>query len=485
VLITTRKSILAGFTLAILLFGGSAALRAQDEPQPPTEDKPKPAGTSTPIPLATPGDLQNQPDDNNLNLRPDNTPLTGILTPTLGMPETRHSYWAPGIQWSGSFQSNGYNQPQNSGWVANNYFMGNLSVLKVWRESQLAVNYSAGGFISSDSTQGNGYSQQLSISQTFQWNRWLIQLNDQFSYLPQTSLGFGSGTGLGAPGVGGTVGPVIPGLGSNYVPSQSIYSALGPRYSNAGVVQLTYTTSPRGSITMSGSYGLLDFVDAGNVNNQTTTGTIGYNYTLSAKDSIGAFYRFSSYHYSGQPQANGDHSVNFAYSRKLTGSLALQLYVGPDFTTSRITTTGNSLMYGVNVGSSLSYAKQNGSLTASYSHGISGGSGVLTGAAGDQLNFSANHKLTRIWSGQLNAGFAHTTPLTISLPGTLQSYNTWTVGGGFNRPAGRNGTFAIAYNADLTDYGQGGCVGVACTSNQTYQYVTINFQWHTRPFILP
>jgi len=482
---TARRSILASLTLALLLFGGIAPLRAQDEPQPPTEDKPKPAATSTPIPLVNPGDLFNQTDDSTLNLRPDNTPLTGILTPTLGSPETRHSYWQPGIQWSGSFQSNGYNQPQSSSWVANNYFMGNLSLLKAWRESQLAVNYSAGGYISSDSTQGNGYSQQLAISQTFQWNRLLIQLSDQFSYLPQTSLGFGSGTGLGAPGVGGPIGPVIPGLGSNYVPNQSIYTALGPRYSNAGVVQLTYTTSPRGSITMSGSYGLLDFVDAGNVNNQSTTGTIGYNYSLTAKDSIGAFYRFSAYHYSGQPQANGDHSVNFAYSRKLTGSLALQLYVGPDFTTSRISTAGNSLSYGVNVGATLNYATQKGGLTASYSHGVSGGSGVLTGSTGDQLSFSAIHKFNRIWSGQLNVGFAHNAPLTISSPTTLPGYNTWTVGGGVSRPAGRNGTFAIAYNADLTDYGQAGCVGIACTSSQTYHYITMNFQWHTRPLILP
>jgi len=484
-LITARRSILAGFSLALLFFGGIVQLHAQDEPQPPTEDKPKPAGTSTPIPIMNPGDLLNQPDENNLNLRPDNTPLTGILTPTLGSPETTHSYWVPGFEWSGVFQSNGYNQPQNSSWVANNYFMGNLSVLKAWRKSQFAVNYSAGGYISSDSTQGNGYSQQLAISQTLQWNRLLIQLSDQFSYLPQTSLGFGSGTGLGSPGVGGPIGPVIPGLGSNYVPNQSIYSALGPRYSNAGVVQLTYTTSPRGSITMSGSYGLLDFVDAGNVDNQTTTGTIGYNYVLNYKDSIGAFYRFSAYHYSGQPQANGDHSVNFAYSRKLKGSLALQLYVGPDFTTSRISTTGSSLMYGVNVGASLNYATQKGGLTASYSHGVSGGSGVLTGSTGDQLNFSANHKINRVWSGQLNVGFAHNAPLTISSPTTLQGYNTWTVGGGVSRPAGRNGTIAIAYNADITDYGQAGCVGVACTSSQTYHYVTINFQWHTRPLILP
>src|SRR5260370_16314126 len=118
-------------------------------------------------------------------------------------------------------------------------------------------------------------------------------------------------------------------------------------------------TFPRGSITMSGSYGLLDFVQSGNVNSDLTSGTIGYNYTLTHKDSFGAFYRFSAYHYSGQPQANGDHAFNFAYSRKVTGTLALQLYAGPDFTTSRISTNGNSLLYGVTLGSSLMYSARN------------------------------------------------------------------------------------------------------------------------------
>ncbi len=124
-------------------------------------------------------------------------------------------------------------------------------------------------------------------------------------------------------------------------------------------------------------------------------------------------------------------------------------------------------------------------MALAYSHGVSGGSGVLTGSTTDQLNFTANHKLSRMWSGQFNLGFAHNSALNTGIQATSQSFNTWTVGGGVSRPAGRNGTFAIAYNADITNYGQAGCVGTACSSTQTYNYVTINFQWHTRPLILP
>ena len=315
----------------------------------------------------------------------------------------------------------------------NNFIVGNLSLLKVWGGSQLSLNYSGGGFFSTDSTQGNGSYQQLAVSQSFQWRRLQLQLIDQFSYLPQTSLGFGGGTSLGIPGTGGTTGPVIPGMGNNYVPNQSIYNAVGPRYSNAPVIQLTYATSPRGSITMSGSYGTLNFVQAGNVDNQATTGTIGYNYLLNRQDTIGAFYRFSAYHFSGQPDAYGNHSINIAYGKKFTGRLALQLYGGPSFTTSRVSTNGNSMTYGVNVGASLVLGFHNGGLTVGYNHGISGGSGVLAGSNVDQLNLGANHKLGRIWSGQVNMGYAHNTPIQGFGPSISQTYNTWTFGGGVNR----------------------------------------------------
>ena len=474
------KSLLALMILLCALFSAAKPLRAQEEPQPPAEDKPKPAGAAAnPFPLV--GVEEPIP-----GLEPDITPLTGVQTPTLGSPPVLHSYWEPGIQWSGSIQSNPYNQTPASSWVMNNYFAGTLSLLKVWSGSQLALNYSAGGYVSTDSTQGNGYYHQLAFSQTFQWRHFSVQLLDQFSYLPQSSFGFGGGTGLGLPGTGGTLGPVIPGMGNNYVPNQTIFASVGARYSNAASVQVTYTTSPRGSITLSGSYGLLNFVESGNVNNDMTTGTVGYNYILTAKDSIGAFYRFTAFHFSGQPLAYGDHSANFAYSRKLTGRLALQLYTGPDFTTSRVISPGgNSLTYGVNAGANLNYGFEAGGINAGYSHGVFGGSGVLVGSTSDLINFGANHKLGRIWSGQINMGYAHNTPLPNSPQATGQNFNTWNAGGGVSRSLGRSANLAIAYNATITDYGLGGCLGAACSSSQTFQFVTVNFQWHTRPFVLP
>lgn len=468
--------------LTVALLVGARLSCAQDEQQPSGGNKPKPAGSTYPIPGVNTGEEQDQ---DNRGLNPDTTPLTGLLSPTLGSQGLQHSYWIPGLQWSGAIQSTSYNQTQNTDWLMNNYFVGNLSMIKAWGHNQLTMNYSAGGYVSTNSAQENGYYQQLALSQTLSWNRWQLQLSDQFSYLPESSFAFGGSTGLGTPGTGGSLAPVIPSIGNNSVPNQGIFAAIGPRYSNTGAVQLTYSTSPRGSITFGGSYGLLNFVDAGNVDSNSVTGTIGYNYAISRESTIGVFYRFSAYHYSNQPQANGDHSFNLAYGRKITGRLALQLYAGPDFTTSRIHPAGDSVNYGVFAGANLQYAFLNGmSISLAYTHGTSAGSGVLVGSTSDQINFGATRRLTRLWTGQLSTGYSRNTPVGSAIQTNTQTFNTWSVGGGITRPVGRSTNFGINYTAQFTDYGLAGCIGAACTSNQTYHYVTINLQWRARPFVL-
>jgi len=62
-----------------------------------------------------------------------------------------------------------------------------------------------------------------------------------------------------------------------------------------------------------------------------------------------------------------------------------------------------------------------GGMTLSLGHGVSAGSGVLTGTTMDQLNFAANRKLSRMWTGQFNLGFAHNSALNTGIQTTSQS----------------------------------------------------------------
>jgi hypothetical protein len=487
------RNLLRGiFFLALLFLLGTRTLWAQDQPpqqppQPPPpqepqdnpyDSMPKPAGQAFPYFDFGIG---------NGDLQPDYTPLTGMLNAGLGFPEVKHSYWVPGVQFSSSTQSNLFSPSNSSGWYTNNFVVGNLSLLEAWSRSQLALNYSGGGTFSNNSSVGNSGYQQLAFAESFLLNRWIVQIVDQFAQLPQSAFGFGAGTTLGVPGVGGSLGPTIPGIGNNYVPNQSIFGGFGPRYSNAAVVQATYQLSRRSSITASGSYGILHFVDPGNTDTDSLFGSLGYNYKLTPKDTIGVFYQFASYHYPGSPQAYGSQTVSAAYSRKITGRLALSLYGGPQITSFRVPVGTSSSTTSGYASAFLNYSVERGGISGSYVHGLSGGSGLLTGSILDQVSFSATRQLTRVWSVNAIVGYSHNRTVinSTAAPGN-PSYDNWYAGGGIGRPFGRNLTFSVAFSENLQTNNPGcnvpGC-GVSATASG--QYVTVNLQWHPRPFVLP
>ena len=482
-----RKAILGTCFFAFTLSLGALAARAQEQPQPVPDAPQQPMPDSPPKPAGRsffPG-IENDQQQQQGELQPDFSPLTGMQNATLGYPEIRHSYWSPGIQFSSSVPSNPYGQSGSSNWYADNYVIGNLSLLEAWSRATLAVNYSGGGYFSTDSTRGSGSYHQLALAQNFRTERWLIQLVDQFSYFPQTSFGFGGGTNLGIPGVGGSLGVTIPGLGGNYIPNQSIYGGFGPVYSNAAALQATYAFSRRSSLTVSGSYGLLNFVQAGNFDSNSTVGSIGYNYALSRNNTVGLVYRFSAYHFPGNPQAYGDNVLSVAYGRKLTGRLALRLFVGPEVIYYRIPIGTASRKTGVSASAYLTYGFPRGGFSLGYIYGLSGGSGVLIGSILDQATATAYHKLTRVWTGNVNFGYARNGTIGGSSLFSGPTYDSWFAGGGVSRPIGRNFNFGLAYTANIASVSQAGCTGTGCSPTNTYQIVTVSFQWHPRPFVLP
>jgi hypothetical protein len=479
---------------ALLFLLGTHTLCAQEEPQQPqsqepeqlknnpSDSTPKPAGQS--LPYFDPGSLFGNPD----NLQPDYTPLTGMLNAGLGFPEIKHSYWVPGIQFSSSIQSSQYNSSGNtSGWYVTNYVLGNLSLLEAWNRSQLVLNYSGGGAFSTSSSQGSSAYQQLAFAQSFLLNRWIVQIVDEFSQLPQSAFGFGAGTNLGVPGVPGSLGPTIPGVGGGYVPNQTVFAGYGTRYSNTIVVQATYQLSRRSSITASGAYGILHFVEPGNIDTNSVFGSLGYNYTLTKKDTIGLVYQFSGYHFIGNAQAYGSQTVSAAYGRKITGRMALSLYGGPQFTSTRVPVGTTSTTLNFYTYASLSYAFEKGTISGSYLHGLTNGSGVLTGSILDEVTFTAARKLNRLWSASANLGFAHNRTV-INSAGTASNptYNDWFTAASVDRPIGRDFWFSLAYSPYFGKNNPG-CSVPGCGTSSSYvtQAVTVNFQWHPRPFVLP
>src|SRR4030095_10073765 len=286
---------------------------AQDPQDTQPDQKPKPAAKPYGPIGAQDEDPQNPAPE---TLQPDDRSLTGFQQPTVGTPIERHSYWVPGVSYTNFLQSNGQSQGGDSGWNSTSYLAGNVSLLENWGRSQLFLNYSGGGSFSTDSTIGNGWFQQLGLTQAFKWQRWHLTFLDEFYYLPQSQFGFGAGTGVSKPGIGGSLGGGSTGLGGQFA-GQSIYTAIGPRYSNTFGTQLDYILTPRTSLTFGGIVSFLRFTEPGNVESDSYLGNVGYNYQITRADTIGIVYRYSSFHYLEFPQAIGVQSVQAAYGRKI------------------------------------------------------------------------------------------------------------------------------------------------------------------------
>jgi hypothetical protein len=463
-----RASILLLAALSVAAFG-----RAQDTQ---TEQKPKPAAKVY-GPIGADEENQNPAPE---TLQPDGRPLTGFQQPTVGMNMERHSYWVPGVSYYNFINSNGQTQGGGSGWNSTSYLSGNVSLQENWSRSQLALNFSGGGYFSTDSGSGNGGLAQLGAVQTFNRERWQLTFLDQFAYLPESQFGFGAGTGLATPGIGGTLGVGSTGLGGQFDPGQSIFTAVGPRYTNTFGTQMNYVLTPRGSLTFGGIFSILRFTESGNIESNNYIGNIGYNYEITKEDTIGLQYHFSSFHYLGSEQAIGDHSIQAVYGKKITGRLALQLAGGPEITHYRIPIgAGTNTQHVSGSGTAtLNYAFARGSVSLTFLHGLTSGSGVFVGATTDQLTVSGSRKLSRVWTGDAHLGFAHNRQATTAQGLASPSYDTVYAGGAVARPLGRNASFSLGYTAYReTSDNVGGF-------NFTTHQISVGLSWHSRPFVL-
>src|SRR5208283_3770402 len=261
--------------------------------------------------------------------------------------------------------------------------------------------------------------------------------------------------------------PPQPGLSGNYVPNQSIFTSVGSRYSNTFAPQAVYAASPRGSINFAGVYGILRFVNPGNIESDEVTGNIGYNYQLTKKDSIGVAERYSRFSYIGNPQVIGDNVINAVYGRKMTGRLALQIYGGPDFATFAVPVGSKSNRVSVSGGTTLTYQFSRSSLSINYTHGLTGGSGSLLGANTDQIQGNLGFGISRVWRGSVNFGFSRNQNLAGSQSQTGSTYDSWFAGGALSRPLGRNVNMSFDYSAQIQTSKLTSCSVANCSTNYT------------------
>jgi len=309
---------------------------------------------------------------------------------------------------------------------------------------------------------------------------------DQLIYTPQSPFGFGGLGSLNNLGVGlGNVVGSNPSFNNNFLPGQSILINGSPQISNAAIGEVDYALSHRASLTFAGSYGRLDFVNAGFQNSSSATFQGGYNYLLDRKNSIAVFYGFSANMFSGLSQSIQDHSVQFSYARRITGRLSFQVAAGPNAVIYKSPLAGPSTVASWRASTSLNYQYRHLGTGFSYNHSVTGGSGLLAGAETDMFSGYLNHALNREWDATVSTGYSrnHALQQTMLTAGSA-SPQAWFASAQVSRHFVRYGSLFMAFGTSGQSSLASLCTLPACRVSSLSNTVSIGYNWGLRPIVL-
>ena len=442
-----KTKLLAGMILVALVLCVPAAWAQQKDPRvnPPASPIP-PLSTeessSRTTAVDAPATAPEPPPPAN-----DQRPVTSVEPPSLGILSGGRSFLLPSLRLFQGGSTNAFGGPGNSGVAFMTTFSGGLAFQHVARRQQVSAEYTGGGQFQTVNNNLNSSFHRLGLTYRAGLGRWSLALIDHMQFANEA--GFGGIGGAGSPFRLGGVGAYAGNLNQLLVPSQSIYTNRGARISNTFTGEVQYAASRRSSLTVSGSYGLLHFLDPGFVDNRSTSFQVGYNRVLTAADSLGLSYGLNMLRFGGTDDRVNNHNIHLTYGRQLTGRLALQIGAGPQINAFSNTVNGSDTVLSWSLQSSLLYKAQPGNLSVSYNYGVTGGSGVFLGARTHAVQLAFNRQLSRMWSGGVFTGYAHNSQLAQTAITTAgRSFNTWYTRASVNRPLGRYTGLSLHYGLE-------------------------------------
>lgn len=423
-------------------------------------------------------------------LTPDTTSLSGAQNLTLGTPVT-HSYWQPHVDFFLTADSNGAEVPNGgSNWGLDSSISGGIDLHRISGKNDLSMSYTSGAVFSNESRVGDGVIQGLYVGDKIALRRTTISLLNELEYLPESALGYG---GLG----GTTLGSGVGGLGGGFTPGQSVLFGQGQNIQDSTVAEADVLLTPRASVTLIGGYSFLHYFDSDLFNYDNFNFRGGYNYQLTGKDTLSAFYTFTGFRYSNADQTIDAHAFQVAYGKRVTGKLAFQVAAGPQIVVSRFPITGtptsgegpgpltNTSQVLWSLSTALTWQMERNALAVQYLHGVNGGSGVLAGALGDTITGSFTHTASRTFSDGILAGYSRSSGEAIALLQTTtpvnQAYDYTFVGVTASHPFGPTVALTFTYQLQFQTGSSAFCIGATCGSNAIRNLISVGVGWHEKP----
>lgn len=478
------------WALAVALFFCVTAVRAQDQKQDsgstspfsplPPLDSGGAVGFSGPPVAAARGvspAYDPQPYDP-AQVVPDTNTLSGAELFGLGSLDHAHDIFDPSFSLSELGQSAPGTAGQ-SGLSSATLFGGTLNFDRIWSRYHLTTVYNGGETFNEGPFPSHSAFHDLIVTQQIDWERLHLLIRDDFMASPGATF---TGTGMGGPGLiaqfSSMMGSTLNSIGQAFVPGETIETGTAMRYRNSALGQAQYSFSRRTAFTFSGSYGILDFPNAGYISSHTLNAQAGYDYLLDPTNSIAILASYGKIDYTGTTDSTTDYVVALAYGRKITGRWAFQAAVGPQQIRSA-GENGNFQLWFLSVNSALSYGRRRSGVGFTYVRGLGAGSGVFLGSTSNTFTGNAHYDFTRFWKGSVNGGYALNDSLAPAGV-TPISFNDWFIGANLGRQVGLHARINFNYGLQKQS-NPAACPVSSCGSTGFQQTFGMTVNWHLRP----
>jgi hypothetical protein len=273
--------------------------------------------------------------------------------------------------------------------------------------------FAGGVILANQSGQGTSSFWNVSASQGYVTRHWVFNISDSFSFLPQSpTIGLSGIAGVGDLGA-------FPVQGPTSGPAGGIITTSGDRIGNGLSGTVERQLAPNTSISGTGSWGVLHYLDNNaeqGLDSTQISGVVALNQRLDARSSASIDAVYSTYYFTG-PGSGPDEpnfatrGVNLSYQRVLSRSFSASISAGPQWVSSSDSALIPSAL-NLAVSAGLSYGYRNTHASVGYSRGVNSGSGVLPGALSDAVSASIGHSFGRNWVGSMSAAYTHTSGLT-------------------------------------------------------------------------
>ncbi|HUO25396.1 MAG TPA: hypothetical protein VMU61_06990 [Candidatus Aquilonibacter sp.] len=457
----------------------------------------------------------------------ENPPISGLDLPGLEPHAAALSYLQPRAHVRETADSNVGNTLSGSSMRSVTSVLGGLDLQRLWKNYNLALDYTGGFGYSSLRTLGFRQVQLMDVDQKIVWKRGQLGIRDSFSYLPEGSFGeaYGGMNGLGELIGGGGFNAENVYFGGNIFGSLSQV----PRIMNLALVDAVEEFTPKTAVTATVGYGFVHYtenisstllfgpnstaVPISFVGSSQETGQLGIDHIFGPHDQAAIVYGYQHFDFSVSGAAFHTQIGELLWGHRISGRLSLLLGAGPQVTTIHQTAQTCSIFgitdltqCGPNGGvilttildttrlsaagrASLSYKFPKTTVSLKYDHYTTGGSGFFAGAQSDIVRLSANRPLNRLWLATLDAGYSKNRRLQLpvnDIPG--RTYDAGFAGIALHRHLGRQFHIFASYQFNELAFDSSFCMGGGnpgpCSRISQRHLGTIGLDWTPRPIHL-